>query len=366
MPKLKIAVIGLKGLPAFGGASSVGECLLEEMKEEFDFTVYSVSSHTNEKSGTYKDYKQIVFHGIGKGGLNTLVYYIKCLFHCLFKRYDIIHLHHSESGFITPFLKLKYKVIVTFHGVYRDEYIDPKFSKLVNWFFKLSQFLNVKLAETVVSVSLPDKEYLSKKYNRNCLYIPNGITPMTSDKELKSDSEDYILFAAARIYQIKGLHLLLIAMREKRITLKLKIAGDISQVGEYTKEIERLGSGLNIEYLGLIKDKSVLMKLVRDAKCFVFPSLTEAMSMMLLEVASVKTPIIASDIPSNKAVFSNDEVTFFESNDSESLATRINYVLQHYDDALVKAEKAFYKLSDNYTWQKISSQYREQYNKLIN
>ena len=30
--KLKIAVIGLKGLPAFGGAATVGENIIEQLK----------------------------------------------------------------------------------------------------------------------------------------------------------------------------------------------------------------------------------------------------------------------------------------------------------------------------------------------
>jgi hypothetical protein len=36
------------------------------------------------------------------------------------------------------------------------------------------------------------------------------------------------------------------------------------------------------------------------------------MSMMLLEVVSMKTPVIASDIPSNKAVFAEDEILFHD------------------------------------------------------
>lgn len=363
--KPRIAVIGLKGLPAYGGAASVGESLIDVMKSDYDFTVYSVSSHTNCKTGMYNGYKQIVFKKLGNGGINTLVYYLKCFIHCLFRKYDLIHLHHAESGFITPLLRLKHKVIVTFHGIYRDDYLDPKFSNSTNSFFKFSQFLNVKLANAVVSVSVPDSEYLFTKYGRKCLNIPNAINVITKDHTLKSDSDEYILFAAARIYQIKGLHLLLTAMRNNGLRIKLKVAGDTNQVGEYVKEIERLSAGLNIEYLGLIKDKVKLMDLVKNAKCFIFPSLTEAMSMMLLEVASEKTPIIASNIPSNTAVFTNEEVTFFESNNPDSLASEIMHVIQNYNEAIVKAEKAYCKLSEQYTWQKISYDYSRLYTELI-
>ena len=47
--KIKIAVIGLKGLPAFGGAAAVGENLIEQLKDKYEFFVYATSSHTHTK-----------------------------------------------------------------------------------------------------------------------------------------------------------------------------------------------------------------------------------------------------------------------------------------------------------------------------
>jgi len=58
---IKIAVIGLKGLPAYGGAAAVGENLINNLRGKYDFTVYSISSHTNLKTGKYNGYNQIVF-----------------------------------------------------------------------------------------------------------------------------------------------------------------------------------------------------------------------------------------------------------------------------------------------------------------
>ena len=82
LTKKKIAVIGLKGLPAFGGAATVGENIIEQLKDKYDFTVYSVSSHTNEKTGEYHGFKQIVFAQKKKSGIKTLLYYTKSVFHC--------------------------------------------------------------------------------------------------------------------------------------------------------------------------------------------------------------------------------------------------------------------------------------------
>ncbi len=363
--KTKVAVIGLKGLPAFGGAASVGENLVFQLKELFDFTVYSVSSHTSHKSGEINEVSQVVLRKHGKGGLNTLIYYFKSLFLVINNKFDIVHLHHSESGFITPFLRLKYKVVVTFHGVYRVN--DPKFPGIYNAFFRWSERLNIRFANEVVSVSYPDCQYIYQKYGRQIKYIPNGISLDENMLNIlrKKETNNYIFFAAGRIYEIKGLHLLLDAIKSIKEKIHLKIAGDLNQVPTYTSLIEKQARGLDVEFLGMIKDKEALMQLVAGAKLFVFPSLTEAMSMMLLEVVSMKTPVIASDIPANKSIFSEDEVLFFRSDDVHDLEVKIRFAFAHPEKMSRMAEKAYEKLCNEYTWESIGAKYEEIYKKLL-
>lgn len=362
--KKKVVVIGLKGLPAFGGAATVGENLINELKSKYDFTILSVASHTKLSSGEYNGCKQIVFSNYGKGGLNTFLYYLKCAMHCLFDNYDLAHLHHAESGFITPILRLKYKVIVTFHGVF--SYNDPKFSGLQNIFFRFSEKLNVKFANEVISVSNPDCEFIHNKYHRAITYIPNGIklNDITINN-VNSNKPRYIAFAAGRIYSIKGLHLLLQASKAINNKVQIKVAGDLDQVPSYKNEIRQLSDNVDVSFLGLIKEKQKLLRFLADAELFVFPSLTEAMSIMLLEAVSAKVPIIASDIPSNKAVFNTDEILFFKSGDVSDLAEKLQFAMENKHLMQLKAEKAFDKLIKNNTWEIISEKYDTIYQGLI-
>lgn len=361
--KPEIAVIGLKGLPAFGGAAAVGESIVDELKHSFDFTVFSVASHTIQKSGDYNGFKQIVFKNFGKGGINTLLYYLQSLFYCLFiKKFDLIHLHHSESGFITPFLRLRYKVIVTFHLTFEED--DMKFAHWQNNFFRWSEKKNINFANLIVSVSDPDRSYVYKKYGKQILYIPNGISIIETQKD--STAHKYIMYAAGRIYQKKGLHFLLEALKKINYKGKLKIAGDLDQVSAYRKQITELSKDLDIEFLGMIKEKNKLMEHVANAQLFIFPSTYEAMSMMLLEAGSQKTPLIASDIPSNKAVFNNDEVLFFSNSDSNDLAEKIQFALNNSDIMQQKTEKAFQRLLLKHSWKNIAAEYQLLYNQLLN
>ncbi|MEG2191520.1 MAG: glycosyltransferase family 4 protein [Bacteroidales bacterium] len=359
--KKKIAVIGLKGLPAFGGGANVGENLIAQLKEYYDFTVLSISSHTHLKTGYYNGVKQVVFKSfLGKGGMNTAYYYFVSLLYVMFHKFDVAHLHHAASGFIAPILKFKCKTVLTVHGLKYGR--DKKFNKLLESLSLFSQNIGFKMVDKIVSVSLHDKEVIESRCNREVVYIPNGIDGVVLKHKVNEDS--YILFSAGRIYDLKGLHLLIDASKKLKLRIKIKIVGDLDRVKEYKKRILESISGLNVEMLGLIKDKKELMEIVNNAKLFVFPSLSEAMSMMLLEVVSTKTPIIASDIPANTAIFSQDELLFFKSGDVDDLSKKLEYALSNMEEMKHRAEKASIKLIENYTWDKISKQYQEIYNKL--
>ena len=107
------------------------------------------------------------------------------------------------------------------------------------------------------------------------------------------------------------------------------------------------------------------MSYLKKAKLFIFPSIIEAMSNMLLEAVSVKTPIICSDILENKAVFDKNEILFFSSEDSDDLTEKIKWALQNPVNMKLRAEKAYKRLVKNYNWSDIASQYDDLYQKLL-
>ena len=115
--KPRIGVIGLKGLPAFGGSARAGENMISQLKDDCDYTIYTVRSHTDRVTGEFDGYTQIVFKAFPIKSLNTLFYYLKASFHALlFGSYDIIHIFHFDAAFIIPLLKLKFKVIAGHRG----------------------------------------------------------------------------------------------------------------------------------------------------------------------------------------------------------------------------------------------------------
>ncbi len=355
----RIAVIGLKGLPAFGGAATVGENIIKELHRDFRFTVFSVQSHADKK---YKmgSVKQLILPSFFIKKLNVLIYYLISCFMVLFSnQYDVVHLHHTDAAFIVPILRLRYKVIVTSHARPQD---CDKWSGLIRLFFDINEWLAVRFASEMTAVSKSLKVYYEERYKVKVRFIPNGIdVDIASGIVASNEEEPYMLFAAGRILPLKGLHLLLKALIRIGYTGQLKIVGNIDQVPEYKKEILQLSEGLNTQFIGLIKEKKELLRIVKNASLFVFPSLTEAMSIMLLEVVLMKTHLIASDIPANTNVFEPDEVLFFKTENVDDLVEKLNYRFENKQEMEKRAVKAHNKLLNSYQWKDIAQQYSELY-----
>jgi glycosyltransferase involved in cell wall biosynthesis len=361
--KRKIAVIGLKGLPAYVGAGSVGENIINQLKNEFDFYVYSVSSHTNLKSGEYNGVYQKVIPSIPFAKLNGFWYYMISALHARFKGdYDMIHLHNSFAAFTLFILKKKYPVVLTTHGGFN---IVDKWKRYA-WFWKYNTNKLVRKADYLCCVSKDEKRKFKEWLDLEAHYIPNGIN-LVDTKLLPPLNlpEPYIFFGSGRIIRTKGLHDLISALHKINYRGKLLVAGDMEQIKSYSEEIRNMVGNLNIEFLGLIKQKDILLSYMSHASLLVYPSHIEAMSMMLLESITVDCPVICSDIVQNRDILDDDEALFFKSQDIDDLAEKLSWALVNSDEMKSRALKAKGKFLREFNWGFIAAQYKEIYLKFL-
>lgn len=362
--KPKIAIIGVKGLPAMGGAARANEAMVKYLAEEYEITVYEVSTHKSHVSDQL-NYTSVLFKGSKLKRLNTFLYYLKSCLHSLFiGSYDIVHTQHLYSGFIVPFLRLRFKVVNTVRGIIPPD--DNKWNPIDKLFFKLFEKISLNFANISVSVSYPQIPYLKQLTNKNIIYIPNGVDVDQSLLEKRNEiKKEFMVFSAARIIKLKGCHTFLKAFDKISYHGKIKIIGSLDHVTDYKNYILTLAKDLDVEFTGLIANKEKLFNELLTAKYFVFPSTKEGLSNMLLEVASLNIPIICSDIEENKAVFSENEVLFFKTEDHKDLAEKILFAENNQTDMESRALRALVRLKKDYRWENISQEYAKLYNKLI-
>ena len=135
--------------------------------------------------------------------LRNISFFMMCLLYSLklllVKKYDLIHIHDNLLYFLVPLLKLRYKVIVTIHGITGFHFYENK--RL--WFFFST---SLRFATHLISVSVNDKKLLDQTF-KHVSYIPNGVdTGLYST--FKVPVEKKITFLG-RIHEQKGLTYLL-------------------------------------------------------------------------------------------------------------------------------------------------------------
>jgi glycosyltransferase involved in cell wall biosynthesis len=361
--KPRIAVIGLKGLPAYGGSARAGENMVLFLKDRYHFVVFNTDTHTQRESGVYDGVEQIVFKKLFIPGLNTMYYYLLSTFYCLFNGgFDVVHVFHVDAAFIVPLLRLRYRVV---SGHRARPQFAAKWSPLVRQYFVFMEWLFFKMpADVVTSVSKPVAELFRNRTRREILFIPNGIV-FNNDPLPEIDEKDYVLFASGRVIASKGIHVMLEALTKLNYPGKVLIIGNRSHSPDYSRKLEVMAGSLDVRFIDIIKEKPLLMAYLKNAKMFIFPSFHEGMSNMLLEAVSARIPVICSDIPENTQVFDEGEVLFFKTGDSDDLSDKVKYVAENEEAAADIAEKGYTRLRRDYDWTQIAGRFAAIYDWLI-
>jgi glycosyltransferase involved in cell wall biosynthesis len=169
----------------------------------------------------------------------------------------------------------------------------------------------------------------------------------------------YMLFFG-QIKDVKGLDVLLEAMSKVTEDIKLIIAGKPwrNDFSLYDQQIKKLG--LNSRIIKMIRfiEDDEREKLFFSADVNILPYRIIFQSGVLLMAMSHGLPVIASDLPANKEIINDeDHGILFTSEDSNSLAQKIE---MFFNDSILQeklATNALNTIKDEYNWDQIASNY---------
>jgi len=366
---MKIAYIGIKGLPSKGGAERAVEAITHRLSGRHEITIYCSNRYTPLQA-TVSGMRLIRLPCLlGKHVHMASVDLLAAWHAVLFGNYDLIHLHNIEASFVLPILKLRYRVAATAHGRIKPGNKWGKISAALMRFMELPFGI---MTDAMTSVSLRHAQQLSSRFRRPVSYIPNGV-----DHTEKTDTElarrvleknhmpvhDCMLFVADRIIPLKGAHLLLNAFKQIEGSIHLVIVGNLSQLPEYANSLKALADS-RTHFIPFLNSRSALLGLMKLSRLFVFPSTDEAMSMVLLEAASMGTPILCSDIPANMAVLP-EQTLCFRSGDVDDLADKLRWALEHHAEMARLGQEAQSWVRTRLSWDLIAEQYDRLYHQSV-
>ena len=231
----------------------------------------------------------------------------------------ILHSHRYKENVLGALARINTGVkchVCTVHG------LSEPFKGFKLYKAKIYEFCNYLAgrfsADRIIAVSDDTRKHLAKKYGSSKLItIHNGIDidslldpqfrTMVSKKELGLGEDSFILGTIGRLMPVKGYEYLLKAfklLQDKHDNLVLLIIGD----GPERDALESLAQDLKISakvvFYGFTENVSAMMGLFG---IFILSSLSEGISLSLLEAMAAGIPAVVTSVGGNPEVISHNK-----------------------------------------------------------
>ena len=370
--KLNIAMLGQKRIPSReGGVEVVVEELATRMvKNGNKVTCYNRGGHhvsgKEYDARKIKEYKGIrikTVPTINCRGLAAMSSSVFAAIRAAFGKYDVVHFHAEGPCAMLWLPKLFGKrCIATIHGL---DHMRAKWGKLASTYIMLGEKCAAKHADEIIVLSKGVKDYFKETYNRDTVYIPNGVNrpEIKGIKEIEEkwglNKDSYILYLG-RLVPEKGIKYLVEAFKDVKTDKKLVIAGGSSDTDEFSNELKEMaGDDERIIFTGFVQGEP-LDELYGNAYIYTLPSNLEGMPLSLLEAMSYGNCCLVSDIEECASVV-EDKAIVFEKSNVEDLRKKLQEACD--DEEMVENYKknAADFICEKYSWDDVVEKTMELY-----
>lgn len=375
---MKIAQIVCAYPPYAGGIGSSADKIYNLLKDRYQLENFTPA---NSKPWLKKGHGAVLFSLLWK-----------------LKKFDTIYLHYpffgtSEIIWLYKIIHPKTRLIIHYHMDVINKSWTNKILSLPSALIRKSL---LKKADTIITASL---DYIKnsqikkfyKKYPEKFQEIPFSVdTNKFKPKEINLPSQNRIIAKAKDLikrvnelfikkdklnlifiggldsaHYFKGVPVLLEALSKlENKKFKLKIIG----TGDLQLEYENLATDLKISnhitFLGKLTEEDMIRNL-QESDVLVLPSINrnEAFGLVLIEALACGVPVIASNLPGVRSVFTDKEGLLVNPNSSNDLKEKIEYLAQH-EKIRQEMAKAARKLALNkYSINKMHQAYENLLNK---
>ncbi|MCC8114061.1 MAG: glycosyltransferase family 4 protein [Bacteroidales bacterium] len=283
---------------------------------------------------------------------------------------DVIHFHSSKAiGLLKR--SMRSKAVVTLHDVprgltrnrYLPSFISNQFLIFNLWGINNGCVGNIDKFNKVFAISKAVKTQLQEKYGIHSKLIYNGIlSGLFKPRSLHTPTDFFRIVQVGRLdYAKKGQDLLLKALTK----LPNNVVADFIGEGPDLEELKRMAKDLGLEarvnWLGT-KTQEYLYEHLRDYDLFVQPSRFEGFGLTVAEAMAAQVPTIVSSGEGPEEVTQGERFGWvFKSEDVDSLVEKIQWIYNHYQEALEKAAKGREHILSNFDVKATAKNYLASY-----
>jgi glycosyltransferase involved in cell wall biosynthesis len=364
---MRIASFGFRSLPPSEGSAGADKFALEFLPRlaERGHTVTAYNRlYPGQQKGPeeYKGVHIVYFRTIRKSGIDTIWHSLRVMLHLIFKnKVDIVHVQGNNAIFAFILRLFGKNVVQSIDGV---EWEREKWSWFMRKLVLANAYLAVYASKYIAIDNVFTKEIFETKFKRQFDFISFGSEVKDNGdsdvlQRLGLQAGEYFLFVG-RFIPDKGLQYLIPAFEKLNTGKKLVLVGGSPNPTQFEEDLKKTTDS-RIIFPGFMYGQDTIT-LMKHAYAYVQPSDIEGLSPVMLSVMGLGTPIICSDIRENLFIVHEDALLFGKS-DVESLRKTLEYALENRDKHLQMAVQAKKRILRDYSWETITDQYLEIFNR---
>ena len=357
---MKIAILGIRGIPAnYGGFETFAEQLAPRLAERgHDVTVYGRRGAVTWPELHYKGVRLVILPTIHTKHLDTPVHTMVSTLHALTQNYDaVLVCNAANAAFVWPLRLVGTRVLLNVDGIER---LRKKWGRAGRAWYWLSEFLATKIPSAIVSDAGVIQEYYREKWHAESTMIPYGADTARPDgtEALQTygvEPRRYLL-VVARLEPENNIDMVVRAFARVQTDMRLVVVGDTPFDNDYKTQLHELAA----------RDPRVVMtgflygppcrELQANCYCYVHAADVGGTSPALLEAMALGGYVIVGGTAQNLEVIDGLGLSF-EPGSEDSLVERIQYAIDHQDEADAARAPMHERIETVYSWNAIADAY---------
>jgi glycosyltransferase involved in cell wall biosynthesis len=357
--KLKIAILGTRGIPNhYGGYEQAATFLSEGLLQKgHSVTVYNSHNHPH-KDNNWKGVEIVHCYDpeYRAGTAGQFIYDLNCIRHARKQDYDVLLLMgYTSSSIWGSWYPGKPVIISNMDGL---EWKRPKYSRPVQRYLKYAEKLAVKYSDHYIADSPVIRDYLQKKYHIQSCYIPYGaVIHSGQSKEVLntwSVKPDNYYLLIARMEPENNIETILDGFVAGCSGQSFVVVGNTDN--KYGKKMrQKFGNEPGIIFTGALFDQQQLHSLRSFCSLYFHGHSVGGTNPSLLEAMASGALIAAHDNVFNKDVLGDDAYYFSSAADISQL---VNVVTRNETKQQMTGHN-IEKIRQSYNWETVTSQYEQ-------
>jgi glycosyltransferase involved in cell wall biosynthesis len=366
--KLKIAMIGIKAIPARSGGfeTAVDEISRGLVRLGHEVVVYNRLGMSEYVAHEYEGVKLVTLPTVNSKHLSTIVHAFLSTIHLIFHRADVVHYFVVGTTLFAPIPRLLgMKVVCSVDGT---DWQRSKWGNFARWYLRFSERLAVLFCHRLVGDSRAVVRYYREVYGASSSLITYGIRESTSEglewlDRFALRPREYVLFVG-RLVPENNIHQLIRAFEQANTKKKLVIVGHDPWEKKYVRSLKSTQDP-RIIFTGGVYGAGYA-QLQRNAYLFVLPDEVGGTHPALVEAMGFGNCVLVNDTPSNLEVISDAGFSYRGCEGAQDLHRQLQTLLDNPQFVKKFRLKAERRARANYSWEHVVRDHASLYTQVLN